>query len=251
MILRRIAEAIRAQNWFTVILEILIVVIGIFIGLQVDDWNEARKLKQREAQLVARLQSDFLSMIDSAVRTRAFYESKLDSLFHTLGALDTCSLNSDMEGVIEKALMEYDRFSPPVVIRDTYDEMVAEGALARINNIELKKAITDVFTNHETSSGALNQIANQLNIAGQIIQRYVFYSVLQPAANQGSSGDIPIHSAGISVEYEFQQLCESREFRNALASVFSLSQAGHILANQQIGITERAVEVIESREDYS
>jgi len=39
MILHRLAEGVRAQNWFTVIVEVLIVVVGIFLGLQVDDWN--------------------------------------------------------------------------------------------------------------------------------------------------------------------------------------------------------------------
>jgi hypothetical protein len=40
--LRRLAEGIRKQDWFIVVLEILIVVFGIFAGLQVDDWNRAR-----------------------------------------------------------------------------------------------------------------------------------------------------------------------------------------------------------------
>ena len=40
MILRKLANAVTDQNWFTVVLEILIVVIGIFIGLQVDDWHQ-------------------------------------------------------------------------------------------------------------------------------------------------------------------------------------------------------------------
>ena len=35
MILRKLADAITAQNWFTVVLEVLIVVVGIFIGLQI------------------------------------------------------------------------------------------------------------------------------------------------------------------------------------------------------------------------
>ena len=43
MILRRLGNALREQNWFTVVLEVLIVVVGIFFGLQVDDWNERRK----------------------------------------------------------------------------------------------------------------------------------------------------------------------------------------------------------------
>ena len=43
MILQRLATAIRKQDWFTVIIETLIVVFGVFIGLQVNNWNEARK----------------------------------------------------------------------------------------------------------------------------------------------------------------------------------------------------------------
>lgn len=43
MIIHRLANAIRHQNWSQIITEILIVVIGIFLGLQVDDWNDDRK----------------------------------------------------------------------------------------------------------------------------------------------------------------------------------------------------------------
>ena len=43
MIIKRIGKGIKDQDWFVVTIEIMIVVIGIFIGLQVDDWNEQRK----------------------------------------------------------------------------------------------------------------------------------------------------------------------------------------------------------------
>lgn len=39
MILRKLADSIQKQDWFTVLVEIFIVVVGIFIGLQVDDWH--------------------------------------------------------------------------------------------------------------------------------------------------------------------------------------------------------------------
>ncbi len=42
MILRRIATAFRKQDWFTVAVETLIVVFGVFIGLQVNNWNVRR-----------------------------------------------------------------------------------------------------------------------------------------------------------------------------------------------------------------
>jgi hypothetical protein len=48
MILRRISDGIRYQDWFTVMVEILIMLIGVFIGLQVNNWNEERVDSRRE-----------------------------------------------------------------------------------------------------------------------------------------------------------------------------------------------------------
>jgi hypothetical protein len=56
------ADAIKEQNWFTVALEMLIVVVGIFIGLQVNDWNQARVDRVLESRYLERLQAD-LSMV--------------------------------------------------------------------------------------------------------------------------------------------------------------------------------------------
>ena len=42
MILSKLADAIRRQDWFTVLLEIAIVMIGILLGLQVNAWNQGR-----------------------------------------------------------------------------------------------------------------------------------------------------------------------------------------------------------------
>lgn len=61
MILRRLADAVRQQNWFTVVLEISIVVAGIFIGLQVDDWNNIRKDRQDEQHYLNRLHDEILN----------------------------------------------------------------------------------------------------------------------------------------------------------------------------------------------
>lgn len=43
----RLAQAFRTQNWGAVMIEIGIVVIGVFIGLQANNWNEQRKQDDR------------------------------------------------------------------------------------------------------------------------------------------------------------------------------------------------------------
>jgi len=72
MILRRIAKGIKTQDWFVVMLEVLIVVVGIFIGLQVDDWNEGRKTQERESEYLAALSEDLKTVrsnVESAIKT--------------------------------------------------------------------------------------------------------------------------------------------------------------------------------------
>ena len=65
MILRRIAENIRSQNWFAVSVEFVIVVVGVFMGLQVQDWNEARKERIDEHDLLSRLFEETLGLLDT------------------------------------------------------------------------------------------------------------------------------------------------------------------------------------------
>ena len=58
MILKRFAESIKKQDWFVVLLEVMIVVVGIFIGLQVTEWNEKRKEVIEEAILLNTIKAD-------------------------------------------------------------------------------------------------------------------------------------------------------------------------------------------------
>ena len=72
MILQRLANSIRKQDWFTVFIETLIVVLGVFVGLQVNNWNEARQARGKEALYLSDLIDDLnadLGEIDQVRRT--------------------------------------------------------------------------------------------------------------------------------------------------------------------------------------
>ena len=61
---RRIAQAFRRHDWFTAAVEVMIVVLGVFIGLQVNNWNESRGDRARERVHLANLAEDVRSDID-------------------------------------------------------------------------------------------------------------------------------------------------------------------------------------------
>lgn len=63
MILRRIKAHVENENWFAVGIDFCIVVIGVFIGLQVANWNEARADAERERIMLGELRGELESAI--------------------------------------------------------------------------------------------------------------------------------------------------------------------------------------------
>lgn len=58
MILRRITQHVKDQNWTAIGIDFLIVVLGVVIGIQVSNWNAARLERQQEAALLANMRDD-------------------------------------------------------------------------------------------------------------------------------------------------------------------------------------------------
>jgi hypothetical protein len=89
MILRRFMQHIREQNWFAVGLDVIVVIVGIFLGLQVQQQYEEGQLEQYEKELLGNLKNeietnirlfelslDYLVAVkDSGERAYAFLES--------------------------------------------------------------------------------------------------------------------------------------------------------------------------------
>src|SRR5512144_3373426 len=79
MILRRVVEHAKTQNWFAVTLDFFIVVIGVFIAIEVANWNQARQDRQEErryyGQLLVDLRSDLETFSRAEKRADQFDEA--------------------------------------------------------------------------------------------------------------------------------------------------------------------------------
>ncbi|KFZ38448.1 hypothetical protein HR45_03155 [Shewanella mangrovi] len=58
MWLRRIAEHVREQNWTAIVIDFAIVVMGVFIGIQVSNWNQQQNNVARQNVLLFQLVED-------------------------------------------------------------------------------------------------------------------------------------------------------------------------------------------------
>lgn len=161
MILRRLADACRRQDWFTVAVETLIVVFGVFIGLQVNNWNEARKQAALHATLLERLEEEFLALEPVVADLVAFSRSAQNSTAEVVNALRQEAPPAD-DLAFRDALGRANWALSVPQVATAYSELVSTGRLADIREVELRKALIRYGDAHErlerTYPGATNVI---------------------------------------------------------------------------------------------
>jgi len=63
VLLRRVISHFCRQEWTAIFLDFIIVVVGVFVGLQVDTWNVARRERAQEHEYLERLHADIQNTI--------------------------------------------------------------------------------------------------------------------------------------------------------------------------------------------
>lgn len=129
--------------------EIVLVVIGILIALQVNNWNEVRKEQQRVKQyaksLVEDLKGDIVMLSISMEQAKASYKA-IDSLrFIILNTPITELSNVDLY-ILAKDII----YRPYKWNRSTLNELKNSGGLSYINNDSIQKKIVvyESFSSH-------------------------------------------------------------------------------------------------------
>ncbi|MEL6789080.1 MAG: hypothetical protein AAFO78_00740 [Pseudomonadota bacterium] len=62
MILRRITQHVKDQNWTAIGIDFVIVVVGVFMGIQLGNWNDVRAERARGESIKARLAAEFIDI---------------------------------------------------------------------------------------------------------------------------------------------------------------------------------------------
>jgi len=141
MIIRRLGQAIARQDWFVVFIELVVLVVGIFIGLQVDDWNQARKDRADERRFLGALHEDVVLAERLSARVRERRLSRRDAVISAndvlFGHAERDSLTA--EECITVATSNY--FNITVTGFPSLEELIATGRLGIIRDEELRAAL--------------------------------------------------------------------------------------------------------------
>jgi hypothetical protein len=145
MRLRRIIAHLKEQNWIAVVLDFVIVVIGVFVGLQVNNWNEARHDAVRGDEYLERIHSDLQADVAALDRRADFWDDVAD---YGAAALDFAENGKLRNGSAWQTLLAFYQASqiwPYTTSDGTYQELIAAGDLGLVSDPDLRDSLADYY----------------------------------------------------------------------------------------------------------
>jgi hypothetical protein len=154
MIRRRVIENLKNQQWTAALIELVIVVLGVFIGLQASNWNQERTTAGQAANFAERLKAD-LREEDWCYQLQIAYNHQvLASADRAAGALEGKVTISDEALLINAYRATQYRQRPRR--RSTYDELISTGTIGLIRDRTLRDTAMRLY-----NSPSLDNIARE------------------------------------------------------------------------------------------
>jgi hypothetical protein len=142
MILRRVIAHFRKQEWTAIAIDFVIVVVGVFVGIQVANWNEREADKRLGRAYAERLISDLGKDLVARRALAGYYGAVLDSVERTNALL--ADPQSDAQELVVSAYRASEiNYAPQT--RATWDEIVSSGDTGLLPRAALESGVTDYY----------------------------------------------------------------------------------------------------------
>lgn len=179
MRLRRITAHLRDQNWIAVFLDFVIVVLGVFVGLQVSNWNEARHDAARGDEYLERIHSDLMADVAALDRRSSFWDDVVD---YGAAALDYAENGKLKNGSSWQTLLAFYQASQIWTYstsNGTYQELISAGDLGLVSDPDLRTSLANYYVTGGRRLAKMVDIipAYREEIRGQTpmrVQRYIW-----------------------------------------------------------------------------
>ena len=143
MILRRVVEHVKNQQWTAIGIDLVIVVLGVFIGIQVSNWNIERETNQKAAVFSERLRADLKVEAWAYEYLIQYNRDVLANADKALAALSGERPLSDEQFVV--SAYRASQYEYQDRRRATFDELTSTGTIALIADQKLRETAIMVF----------------------------------------------------------------------------------------------------------
>ncbi len=171
MILRRITDAFRRQDWFTVFVETMIVVLGVFLGLQVNNWNAERADRERETLIMDRLVSDHRGMTNQIDTSIEIYVEIFNAFSRLMDDIESGAAAPDDREQFERDLDTAFTGSLPPQRSPAITELISAGEMNLISDDQLRADLLELDATIQRTAGVFSILFD-----GNMVVEEVFIS---------------------------------------------------------------------------
>lgn len=151
MAIGTLVRRLRAHDWIAVAIEVVIVVAGVFIALQVSNWNEERKDARRGDDYLGRLRDELHADVVMIARMTEFRRSVQAEGRAALAHAETGVLLEDSAWKTLRAYYQASQIWPYRKPAVTFEEIRSSGDLALIRDAALRARIAAHYSDNAGS----------------------------------------------------------------------------------------------------
>ena len=204
MIFRRIKAHIEKENWFAVFIDFLIVVVGVFVGIQVANWNEAQANKAGLERSLQRLDKEIglnIEIIDNILK---HYNDSQELRTTSRTALNNCDATPENQQALEQSLFLYTEDVLPNFVTVVLEQLNRQDHYQDLFSIEFQNEFGSYTRILKEQYEQLNSHYN--NMWSHHINRH-------PWVNAYFSGDLE-KDWYFNLTQPFETVCKNASFRN-------------------------------------
>ena len=209
MLLRRITQHVKTQNWFAVGVDFVIVVIGVFVGLQVQEWSVERADRKAERSVLERLIAEYERNIEVLEEDKVKASAAVaatEKLLSMIAPKPDSALSDEVVAPILIACVQNAKFVP---VLGTTNSLFASGDLRLIGDPEIQRMLNQW------------QTTAQVMIEWQEIERMHGEELILGVTNDYLAWPDVSFSVGVSPEQsamtsDYQGLFSSKRFEGLL-----------------------------------
>jgi hypothetical protein len=181
--------------------ELVVVFVGLFGALQLDNWREGRALDLAETAYLHRLEDDLgrsLANIEGLLEVQVAREA---AVLHVQASFEAGHIIRGDSTLFEDGLVFVAHLPVPTLFRSTYDEMVASGMYSRLQSEELKQALSGLYAFDQNMQTQFAWWRESGLDASDLLEAALDYYTDGPG------------EAGIRARYDFEELVSNRALR--------------------------------------
>ena len=144
MVVRRFRKHVAKQDWFAVTIDLAIVVLGVFLGIQASNWNAARIETNLAHSYRERLIDEVKFNIRQHRQQSAYYQQVLAHGHRAMASLQSERIENPAQFVIDSVQLTQVDLSPAKSF--IYNEMMSAGLVNRLGDIPVQQAASDYYT---------------------------------------------------------------------------------------------------------